>query len=113
MEPIRELFEKIQEEYEIVIAEGSGGILCSLCLEEGKELMLEDVIRMTKLPVIVVADAGLGTINHTLLTVKYLEEKEFEITAIILNKYEEGNFMHQDNKEVIEKLTGREVYIVE
>lgn len=113
MEPIRELFGKIQEEYEIVIAEGSGGILCPLCLEEGKELMLEDVIRMTKLPVIVVADAGLGTINHTLLTVKYLEEKGFEIAAIILNRYEEGNFMHQDNKKVIEKLTGREVYIVE
>ena len=112
LEPIRELFEKTEEEYELVIAEGSGGILCPLCLEEGKELMLEDVIRMTKLPVIVVADAGLGTINHTLLTVKYLEEKGFEIAAIILNRYEEGNFMHQDNKEVLEKLTGREVYMV-
>ena len=38
LEPIRELFEKTEEEYELVIAEGSGGILCPLCLEQRKRV---------------------------------------------------------------------------
>lgn len=35
-------------------------------------------------------------------------QEEYEIAAIILNRYEEGNFMHQDNKKVVELLQKRE-----
>lgn len=42
----------------------------------GKEkIMLENIIKSFKLPAIVVADAGLGTINSTILTYNILKRK--------------------------------------
>ncbi len=42
----------------------------------GKEkIMLENIIKSFKLPAIVVAYAGLGTINSTILTLQYIKEK--------------------------------------
>ena len=58
------------------------------------------------LSIIIVADAGLGTINSTLLTVDYAKSNGIEIEGIILNNYESDNFMHWDNLEQIENLTG-------
>lgn len=103
-------FEKICNEYDMVIAEGSGGILCPIYLDDIEPLMLEDIVRLTEFPVILVADAGLGTINHTLLTINYLNQKDFKIAAVILNRYDENNFMHKDNKEVIEKFSNVKLF---
>ena len=58
------------------------------------------------LSVIIVADAGLGTINSTLLTVDYARANGIDIEGLILNNYESDNFMHWDNLEQIETLTG-------
>ena len=43
--------------------EGSGGILCPLRVDETGELWLEDVVKALNLGCLVVADAGLGTIE--------------------------------------------------
>ena len=55
---------------------------------------------------IVVADAGLGTINSTLLTIDYARENGIEVEGIVLNNYDSDNFMHWDNLQQVEYLTG-------
>jgi dethiobiotin synthetase len=50
-----------------------------------KDFYVSDLIRNLKLPVIVVARAGLGTINHTLLTIDKLKRDKQKILGIILN----------------------------
>jgi len=63
------------------IVEGAGGIFVPL---NEKELMV-DLIKALNLPVIVAAHSGLGTINHTLLTLEALRNLNLEIFGVILN----------------------------
>jgi len=98
-------FEKVSSKSDFIVAEGSGGILCPLIFENDSEIWLEYVVRILKLPVVVVADAGLGTINATGLTVFYLGNNDFEVKGIILNNFDENNLMHVDNRRVIEEIT--------
>ncbi|MDE6901550.1 MAG: dethiobiotin synthase, partial [Lachnospiraceae bacterium] len=67
-------FEEVCRQYDYVTMEGSGGILCPICFDE-RELWLEDVIRELGLSSLIVADAGLGTINSVVLTVEYMRAK--------------------------------------
>ena len=47
-----------------------------------------------------------------MLTVKYIQSQGLAVKGIILNGYEEGNKLHEDNKRMIEALTGVEVIAV-
>jgi dethiobiotin synthetase len=71
--------------------------------------MQTDIIKMLGLNIIIVADAGLGTINATVLAVEHAKKHNLNIDGIILNRYNESNFMHKDNKKQIEALTGIKV----
>lgn len=97
-------YESVLNKSDFIVVEGSGGILCPLVFDNGVVIWLEDIIRLLKLPVIIVADAGLGTINATGLTVSYLKNNNFGIKGIILNNFDENNLMHLDNKYMIEEI---------
>ena len=101
---VREQFQKICDEYEYVICEGSGGIVCPIRCDD-KKIMLEDIIKALGLPTIIVADAGLGTINSVVLTCEYMKAHGLEIRGLILNNFHRGDVMEEDNKLMCEKLT--------
>ncbi|WP_297519721.1 dethiobiotin synthase [uncultured Clostridium sp.] len=107
-EKIKNDYINITKEYDFTLCEGSGGVICPISLADGNEIMLEDIVKMTNLPVILVARAGLGTINHTFLTVNYLKQMGVSIKGIILNNFDKNSLMHNDNKKIIMKLTGIE-----
>ena len=104
-EKVREGYLRLAPLYEYIVAEGSGGIVCPLRYDE-KKLFLEDVIKTLGLPTLVVADAGLGTINGTVLTVEYMKSRGIPVKGIILNRFHEGNVMEEDNKIMCEAMTG-------
>ena len=97
-------FTKVAEAYDYVTVEGSGGIVCPIRWDQ-QRLLLEDIIKELGLDTVVVADAGLGTINAVALTVSYLKSKEIGVRGIILNHYS-GGVMQEDNVRMIEELTG-------
>ena len=97
-------FEKICQKNDYVTVEGSGGILCPIRYDSQK-IWLEDIIKKLNLSVIIVANAKLGSINSTGLTVSYLKSKNIKIKGIILNDFCENDYMEQDNKSIIEDLT--------
>lgn len=105
MNVVKSAFETAQERYDFILAEGSGGIICPLRYDKVK-IMLSDVISMTGFGIVIVADAGLGTINHTMLTIKYAQSIGIKVLGVILNRYEKENIMHIDNGEMITMLTG-------
>lgn len=98
-------FAKAKQKYDYLTMEGSGGIICPLRLDE-KTFMLADMIQLLDLDIFIVALAGLGTINSVVLTTEYAKNRGIAIKGIILNHYEPDNFLHQDNKQEIEHLTG-------
>ncbi|MBO6086815.1 dethiobiotin synthase [bacterium] len=106
IDKIKSDFQKVCEKYDYVLVEGAGGIICPFNMRKGQELLLPDVIKVLGLDIIIVADAKLGTINSTVLTVEYAKQHNINISGIILNNYDENDFMQVDNKEKIEKLTG-------
>lgn len=102
---VREGFLKVSEKYDFITMEGSGGILCPLCFDE-RRIQLEDVIREFKLSSILVADAGLGTINSVVLTAEYMKAHSLPLKGIIFNHYHSGNIMEDDNIFMCEHMTG-------
>jgi dethiobiotin synthase len=60
-----------------LIVEGAGGVLVPI---NPKQFMLDMMVKF-KLPVILAARSGLGTINHTLLTLAALHAAELPSTA--------------------------------
>lgn len=104
MSVVKDGFTKVTESCEFVTVEGSGGILCPIRMD-GEEIMLEDLIGELGLSTILVADAGLGTINAVVLTVHYMRDKGIPVKGIIYNNYEPGNVMHEDNISMCEKMT--------
>lgn len=77
-------FSEIKEENDIVITEGTGGILCPLY---GKNYVV-DLISFMKMPLVIVGKADYNSINHLMLTVKIAQDYGIDILGVILNKYE-------------------------
>lgn len=101
-------FESVCSRHDYVTMEGSGGIICPVSYD-GEKIMLEDVIRELELSCILVADAGLGTINSVVLTAEYMKNHGINLKAIIFNNYIEGDVMQEDNLFMCQQITGIEV----
>lgn len=71
---------------EIMVVEGVGGLLCPLA--EGTTVA--DLAVSLDYPLLVVARLGLGTLNHTLLTVEAARSRGLRIAGLILNSPEPG-----------------------
>jgi dethiobiotin synthetase len=102
---IREItnaFTTLAHIYNVLIIEGVGGILVPIT----KDYSVLDMAKDSGLPVIVVTKPGLGTINHTLLTVKYALKEELTVAGIIINytRPAEETIAEQTNPEVLEKI---------
>lgn len=108
MEVVLEGFRKACQGYEYVTMEGSGGILCPVCFDE-KEIWLPDVVKACGLGCLLVADAGLGTINAVGLTAFYLKAHDIPLKGIIFNHFQPGDPMQEDNLKMCEHLTGAKV----
>ncbi|MGL5719242.1 MAG: dethiobiotin synthase [Alphaproteobacteria bacterium] len=73
-----------------VVVEGAGGVLVPL----NEDALMIDLIQRLGMPVLIVAHTGLGTLNHTLLTLEALRKREIPIKGIVLN-----GLSNPDNKQ--------------
>ena len=103
---IKKAYADISKKHNYMIVEGSGGIICPIRYDNNKKIFLEDIIKEFNIPSIIVADAGLGTINSTVLTIEYMRSKNLKVNGVILNRFEMANEMHDDNRKMIEEMTG-------
>lgn len=108
LDVVKRGFDALTERYDYVTVEGSGGILCPIRFDEEK-LWLEDVIRALGLSCLIVADAGLGTINSVVLTVEYMNSRRIPVKGIIFNHFHPGSLLEEDNLRMCEARTGVKV----
>ncbi|WP_335935482.1 dethiobiotin synthase [Streptomyces sp. PTD5-9] len=78
---IAEAAEKLATEHDVVLIEGAGGLLVRFD-EEGSTLA--DAARLLSAPVLVVARAGLGTLNATALTAEALRARRLECSGVVV-----------------------------
>lgn len=106
MRIVKAAYAKAAARYDYVTMEGSGGIVCPIRFDNEAHIFLEDIIKELELSTILVADAGLGTINSIVLTLSYMKQRNIAVKGIIFNRFHEGNVMEWDNKKMVETITG-------
>ena len=97
-------FTALQKRYDFVIVEGVGGIAVPI----RDDFLVVQLIQQLQLPILIVATTGLGTLNHTLLTVAFAQQFNIQIAGIVLNglRQETAGLAEATNPVEIEKLTG-------
>lgn len=98
-------FYALRDRYDYVLMEGSGGIVCPIRFDDTK-LLLEDIVKALSLSCLIVAESGLGTINHTVLTAAYMRARHIPLKGLIFNRFHAGNEMEEDNIRMSAILTG-------
>ncbi len=86
---------KIPQSNKGIIVEGAGGVLVPL----NQEQTMTDLMLHLGLPVILVINFYLGSINHSLLTIEYLKSKNIVIEGVIFNGKQT-----ESSKEIITQL---------
>jgi dethiobiotin synthetase len=100
-------YETLRQRHPVMIVEGIGGIMVPIA--EG--FFVADLARMIGLPLIIVARAGLGTINHALLTLEHARAKGLGVAGIILNgaRGGEDDPSEKSNGEEIARVSGARI----
>lgn len=104
IEAMLQLCRDLLKQYEPVFVEGVGGITSPLW----ENFLLVHFMQKLNLPAILVIRPNLGTINHTVLTVKYAEMMEVPLKGIIVNNWEPSQvgLLEESNLAYIRELTG-------
>ncbi|MBM4152589.1 MAG: dethiobiotin synthase, partial [Kiritimatiellaceae bacterium] len=80
IETILRAVQQLTTVYDPLLVEGAGGILVPL---NRRDLMI-DLMKALKLPVLLAARTGLGTLNHTLLSLRALREAQLTVAGVVL-----------------------------
>ncbi|MEU6224988.1 dethiobiotin synthase [Streptomyces sp. NPDC047042] len=81
---VAEAAAKLATEYDLVLVEGAGGLLVRFD-DEGNTLA--DAAELMNAPVLVVASAGLGTLNTTELTARELSRRNIDLRGIVIGSW--------------------------
>lgn len=81
LETLRDAFDRIAARRAAVVVEGAGGLLVPLA----PHLDMARLAAALGLPVLVVARASLGTINHTLLTLEAARARDLQVAGVVVS----------------------------
>lgn len=87
---------------EVGVVEGIGGLRVPLA--DGHEVI--DLVADLDLSAVVVARPGLGTLNHSALTVEALRRRDIEVTGVVLNDYTSKTLAERTNPNILAEMTG-------
>jgi dethiobiotin synthetase len=92
-----------------LIVEGVGGLLVPL----SEDYSVCDLAVALGLPVLIAARTGLGTINHTLLTLRVARAAGLDVCAVVLTPWPQTpTVLERSNRETIERIGDVEVEIL-
>jgi dethiobiotin synthetase len=81
---ISQSYRYIVENSDFVIVEGIGGLLVPVT----QKVTVADMAGAFGLPMVIVGRMGLGTINHTLLTLEVARARGLKVAGVVLNGYD-------------------------
>jgi len=107
---LREAAARAGEEAGTLVCEGVGGLLVPLT----PGYLVRDFARDLELPLVIAAAPGLGTINHTLLTVEAARAVGLEVCCVVLTPWPaDPEQIELSNRETIAALARTEVAVLE
>jgi len=95
-------YKALAGQYEWLIVEGVGGFMVPL----RRDLLLADLLARLRPTTLVVARSGLGTLNHTLLTLEALRSRQVPVLGVVFSDSpeQEDERLVQDNMQTIEEI---------
>ncbi len=81
LERIARAYEGLLQNHQSLLVEGAGGLLVPIT----RQKMMADLALYLKLPILIISRTGLGTINHTLLSVEAARQRGVEVAGVIFN----------------------------
>ncbi len=92
---------------DLLVCEGVGGLLVPLA----PSYLVRDLAADLGYPLVVVAAPGLGTINHTLLTIEAARSANLDVRAVVLNPWpDQPSRLELSNRETVAELGEVEVH---
>jgi dethiobiotin synthetase len=89
--------------YDLLVCEGVGGLLVPIT----PGYLVRDLAVDLGLPVVVAALTGLGTINHTLLTVEAARAAGLRVAGVVMTPWpDEPTPVERSNRATVERLSG-------
>jgi dethiobiotin synthetase len=99
-----EYIAKLADSRDLVLVEGAGGLLVRY---DAAGATLADLAAMCGAPVLVVAAAGLGTLNHTALTCEALAARQLELAGVAIGSWpRDPGLAERENLSDLETLIG-------
>jgi dethiobiotin synthetase len=81
LEPIVAAYRSLSDRHAFMLVEGAGGLLAPF----DEETTMADLVSRLELPVLLVARASLGTINHTQLTLEACSARGLEVVGVVVS----------------------------
>jgi len=105
---IRARYQELAARHELLIVEGVGGLMVPL----NRALLLVDMLKELRIPALVVARSGLGTINHTLLSLEALRRRDIPVLGVVFSDAtdEEDELLVADNMHTIAEMGQVQVF---
>jgi dethiobiotin synthetase len=97
-------FKKLSKLHDLMLVEGMGGIMTPIL----KNYFITNLIKEMKIPTIIVTRSKIGTINHTVMTIKMCEKYKIPIKGIIINNFDKGYAVKELTRD-LQNLTGVKV----
>lgn len=101
IKPVLNGFSSLSKLHSVMLVEGMGGIMTPIL----KDYFVTDLIKDMKLSTILVTRTKIGTINHTLMTVKMCEKYKIPIKGIIINHFDSDGYKTSELTRDLKNLT--------
>jgi dethiobiotin synthetase len=99
-------FQELMKKHQMLLVEGIGGIMTPIT----KDFFVADMIKAIGLETIIVTRATLGTLNHTVMTIKICQQYQIPVKGIIVNYFDEkGSPAEKNAPASLYELTGEPI----
>lgn len=105
LKELKHHYKGLLERYDFLIVEGAGGVAVPI----KKDYNYAHLAKDWNLKTLLVARAGLGTINHTFLSWHYMKSMDVEPIAVVMNGFEGKDVSERTNPFIVRELTGLKV----
>jgi len=95
-------FKSLSKIHSMILVEGMGGIMTPIL----KNYFVANLIKDMKIPTILVTRTKVGTVNHTIMTVKMCEKYKIPIKGIIINDFDSDGYKTKELARDLKNLTG-------
>lgn len=96
--------EKLSENYDIILVEGAGGLMVPV----SEDFMTIDYPLTRQYPVILVTNGILGSINHTILSLEAIRNRDMDLYAVAYNRhFDQDKIISDDARNFIQRYVER------